>query len=157
MSPFKRYRDTVIVVLLLAAPFFFLRASVRNPSELTPLDEAVLRIAAPLEYVSAALARGVSALIGEYVYLVDVKADNNRLSYENARLRTRISELEHGETENRRLKRLLGLRDTVPDETVSAVVIGKDTTEYFRVAHLLVDTPNPRVRVDMPVISLNGT
>ena len=157
MSPFKRYRDTVIVVLLLAAPFFFLRASVRNPSELTPLDEAVLRIAAPLEYVSAALPRGVSALIGEYVYLVDVKADNNRLSYENARLRTRISELEHGETENRRLKRLLGLRDTVPDETVSAVVIGKDTTEYFRVAHLLVDTPNPRVRVDMPVISLNGT
>jgi rod shape-determining protein MreC len=157
VSPFKRYRDTVIVVLLLAAPFFFLRASVRSPSELTPLDEAVLRIAAPLEYVSAALARGVSSLIGEYVYLVDVKADGNRLSYENARLRSRIGELEHAEAENRRLRRLLGMRDTVPDETVSAVVIGKDTTEYFRVAHLLVDTPNPRVRVDMPVISLNGT
>jgi rod shape-determining protein MreC len=88
---------------------------------------------------------------------VDVKADNNRLSYENARLRTRIRELERTEGENRRLRRLLGMRDTVPDETVSAVVIGKDTTEYFRVAHLLVDTPNPRVRVDMPVISLNGT
>ena len=157
MSPFKRYRDTVIVVLLLAAPFFFLRASVRNPSELTPLDEAVLRIAAPLEYVSAALARGVSSLIGEYVYLVDVKADNNRLSYENARLRARSSELERTQAENRRLRRLLGMRDTVPDETVSAVVVGKDTTEYFRVAHLVVDTPNPRVRVDMPVISLNGT
>jgi rod shape-determining protein MreC len=157
VTPFKRYRDTVIVVLLLAAPFFFLRASVRNPSELTPLDQAVLRIAAPLEYVSAALARGVSSLIGEYVYLVDVKADNNRLSYESARLRARNSELERTEAENRRLRRLLGMRDTVPDETVSAVVIGKDTTEYFRVAHLVVDTPNPRVRVDMPVISLNGT
>jgi rod shape-determining protein MreC len=157
VSPFKRYRDTVIVVLLLAAPFFFLRASVRNPSELTPLDQAVLRIAAPLEYVSAALARGVSSLIGEYVYLVDVKADNNRLSYESARLRARNSELERTEAENRRLRRLLGMRDTIPDETVSAVVIGKDTTEYFRVAHLVVDTPNPRVRVDMPVISLNGT
>lgn len=156
MSPFKRYRDTVIVVLLLAAPFFFLRASIRNPSELTPVDEAILRIAAPAEYVGAALARGVSSLIGEYVYLVDVKADNNRLSYENARLRARTSELEHTEAENRRLRRLLGMRDTVPDETVSAVVIGKDTTEYFRVAHLVVDTPNPRVRVDMPVISLNG-
>jgi len=157
VSPFKRYRDTVIVVLLLAAPFFFLRASVRNPSELTPLDQAVLRIAAPLEYVSSALARGVSSLIGEYVYLVNVKADSNRLSYENARLRARNSELERTEAENRRLRRLLGMRDTVPDETVSAVVIGKDTTEYFRVAHLVVDTPNPRVRVDMPVISLNGT
>jgi rod shape-determining protein MreC len=156
VNPFKRYRDTVIVVLLLAAPFFFLRASIRNPSELTPLDEVVLRIAAPLEYVSAALARGVSSLVGEYVYLVDVKADNNRLSYENARLRTRVGELEHTEAENRRLRRLLGMRDTVPDETVSAVVIGKDTTEYFRVAHMLVDAQNPRVRVDMPVISLSG-
>ncbi|MFO7178379.1 MAG: rod shape-determining protein MreC [Pseudomonadota bacterium] len=156
MSPFKRYRDIVLVVFLLAAPFFFLRASIRNPSELTPLDEALLRVAAPLEYASAALARGVSSLIGEYVYLVDVKEDNNRLSYENARLRARLRELEHTETENRRLRRLLGMRDTLADETVSAVVIGKDTTEYFRVAHLMVDTPNPRVRVNMPVISLDG-
>jgi len=157
MTAFKRYRDIVIVVLLLAVPFFFLRASIRKPSELTPIDEAALRIAAPLEYVSAALARGISSIIGEYVYLVDVKEDNNRLTYENARLRSRVRELLTAEAENRRLKRLLGMRDTIPDETLSAVVVGKDTTEYFRVAHLIVDTPNPRVRVNMPVISLDGT
>jgi rod shape-determining protein MreC len=156
VTAFRRYRDIVIVVLLLAVPFFFLRASIRRPSELTPIDQAVLRIAAPLEYISSALARGVSSLIGEYVYLVDVKDDNNRLSYENARLRSRVRELEHAEAESRRLRRLLGMRDTVPDETVSAVVVGKDTTEYFRVAHVTVDTPNPRLRVNMPVIALDG-
>ncbi|HYO96330.1 MAG TPA: rod shape-determining protein MreC [Polyangiaceae bacterium] len=157
MTSFKRYRDIVIVVLLLAVPFFFLRSSIRKPSELTPIDQAVLRIAAPLEYISSALARGLSSMIGEYVYLVDVKEDNNRLSYENARLRARGRELEHAEAENRRLRRLLGMRDTIADETVSAVVVGKDTTEYFRVAHLTVDTPNPRIRVNMPVIALGGT
>jgi rod shape-determining protein MreC len=156
VTAFRRYRDIVIVVLLLAVPFFFLRASIRRPSELTPIDQAVLRVAAPLEYISSALARGVSSLIGEYVYLVDVKDDNNRLSYENARLRSRVRELEHSEAESRRLRRLLGMRDTVPDETVSAVVVGKDTTEYFRVAHVTVDTPNPRLRVNMPVIALDG-
>lgn len=156
MNPFKRYRDVVVVVLLLAVPFFFLRASIRKPSELTPLDQALLRIAAPLEYAASALARGVSSLIGEYVYLVDVKEDNNRLSYENARLRARVRELEQAERDVRRLRRLLGMRDTIPDETVSAVVVGKDTTEYFRVAHLVVDTPNPRVRPNMPVVSLDG-
>lgn len=156
MTAFKRYRDIVIVVLLLAVPFFFLRASIRKPSELTPIDQAVLRIAAPLEYVSAVLARGVSSLIGQYVYLVDVKEDNNRLTYENARLRSRVGELLHAETENRRLRRLLGMRDTIADETVSAAVVGKDTTEYFRVAHLILDTPNPRIRENMPVIALDG-
>lgn len=156
MTAFRRYRDIVIVVLLLAVPFFFLRASIRRPSELTPIDQAVLRVAAPLEYISSALARGVSSLIGEYVYLVDVKDDNNRLSYENARLRSRVRELEHSEADSRRLRRLLGMRETVPDETVSAVVVGKDTTEYFRVAHVTIDTPNPRLRVNMPVIALDG-
>lgn len=157
MTAFKRYQDIVIVVLLLAVPFFFLRASIRKPSELTPIDQAALRIAAPVEYVSAALARGISSIIGEYVYLVDVKEDNNRLTYENARLRSRVRDLLSAQSENRRLRRLLGMRDTIPDETLSAVVIGKDTTEYFRVAHLIVDTANPRVRVNMPVISLDGT
>lgn len=156
MTAFKRYRDIVIVVLLLAVPFFFLRASIRNPGELTPIDQAALRVAAPLEYASAALARGISSIIGEYVYLVDVKEDNNRLTYENARLRTKVRELLSAEAENRRLKRLLGMRDTILAETLSAVVVGKDTTEYFRVAHLIVDTPNPRVRENMPVISLEG-
>lgn len=156
MTAFRRYRDIVIVVLLLAVPFFFLRASIRKPSELTPIDQTVLRVAAPFEYISSALARGVSSLIGEYVYLVDVKDDNNRLSYENARLRSRVRELEHAESESRRLRRLLGMRDTIADETVSALVVGKDTTEYFRVAHLTIDTPNPRIRVNMPVVALDG-
>jgi rod shape-determining protein MreC len=156
MTAFRRYRDIVIVVLLLAVPFFFLRASIRKPSELTPIDQTVMRVAAPFEYVSSALARGVSSLIGEYVYLVDVKDDNNRLSYENARLRSRVRELEHAESESRRLRRLLGMRDTIADETVSALVVGKDTTEYFRVAHLTIDTPNPRIRVNMPVVALDG-
>lgn len=156
MTGFKRYRDIFVVVVLLAVPFFFLKASIRKPSELTPIDQAVLRVAAPLEYVTAAFAREISSMIGEYVYLVDVKEDNNRLTYENARLRSRVRELLAAESENKRLKRLLGMRDTIPDETLSAVVVGKDTTEYFRVAHLVVDTPNPRVRVNMPVISLDG-
>ncbi len=157
MGPFRRYRDIVIVVLLLAVPFFFLRASIRRPEEMSVVDRTVMRIAAPFQYAAAALARGVSSIVSDYVYLVDVKADNGRLAYENARLRARNREIVAEEAENRRLKRLLGLRETVPNETVSAVVIGKDTTEYFRVAHLVLDNPGAAVRPNMPVISLDGT
>lgn len=156
MGSFRRYRDTFIVVLLLAVPFFFLRANIRNPEDMSAIDRAIIRIAAPVQYVSSALARGISNLIGDYVYLVDVKADNNKLAYENARLAAKVRDLSAAEGENRRLRRLLGLRDTIAAETVSAVVVSKDTTEYFRVAHVTLDNPGAAVRPNMPVLSLDG-
>jgi len=144
------------VVLLLAVPFFFLRASIRRPEEMNAVDRTVMRVAAPLQYFAAATARGISGIIGDYVYLVDVKADNNKLAYENARLRTKVREITAVQVENRRLLRLLGLRETIPDEVASAAVIGKNTTEYFRVAELTLDTSGVAVRSNMPVVSLEG-
>ena len=63
-------------------------------------------VAAPLEYGAAVLARGGARVVSGYVYLLDVKEDNNRLVFENARLRGRVRELESAEAENRRLRRL---------------------------------------------------
>src|SRR6188768_415460 len=81
MNLFKRLRETVLVVLLLALPFFFLRSSIRRPEELNAVDRTILRIAAPLQFGAAALSRGISNVVGQYVYLIDVKADNDRLVY----------------------------------------------------------------------------
>ena len=156
MGSFKRIRDTAIVVLLLSVPFFFLRASIRNPQDMNPVVSALSRVGAPLEYMASAVARFVSSGVSQYVYLVDVKQDNNRLAYDNARLTARVRELEQAQADNRRLRRLLGLRDTIAHEMVSAVVVGKDTTEFFRVAHVTLDTPHASIRPDMPVISLDG-
>jgi hypothetical protein len=156
VGSFKRIRDTAIVVLLLSVSFFFLRASIRNPQDMNPVVSALSRVGAPLEYMASAVARFVSSAVSQYVYLVDVKQDNNRLAYENARLSSRVRELEQAQADNRRLRRLLGLRDTIPHEMVSAVVVGKDTTEFFRVAHVTLDSPHASIRPDMPVISLDG-
>jgi len=156
MTLFKRLRDTFLVVVLLALPFFFLRASIRKPEELNALDRAMLRIAAPLQFAAAAVSRAVSNVVSQYVYLVDVKTDNDRLAYENARLRATQHELADSLAENRRLRRLLGLRDTIQHETVSALVTGKDTTEYFRVWHVTVDAASGELRPNMPVVSLEG-
>ncbi len=156
MNRFRRYRDIVLVPLLLVVPFFFLRASIRNPEDLSAVDRALLRISAPVEYFVSAIARGASNLLSGYVYLVDVKADNNKLAYENARLRGDVRRLSAAEAESRRLRRLLGLRETANAETVSAVVIGKDITEYFRVAHLVLDVSAPNIRPNLPVIALDG-
>ncbi|MDB4943418.1 MAG: Rod shape-determining protein MreC [Labilithrix sp.] len=156
MSAFKRYRDAAIVIVLLAVPFFFLRSNMKRPDNLNGLDRVVLRISAPIEFAASSLARGVSNLWESYVYLVDVKADNERLAYENARLKEQVHRLEQKETENRELHRLLQLRESLPGDLVSAQVVGKDFTEFFRVTRVVLDRGSRNIRPNMPVISPDG-
>jgi rod shape-determining protein MreC len=120
------------------------------------VDRALARVSAPIEYAASAAARGVTNLIGDYVFLVDVKADNDELAYDNAQLRAKVSELYALQAENQRLKSVLGFREALSPETVSAVVISKDTTNYFRVTRVTLDRPAPGIKVNMPVLALGG-
>jgi rod shape-determining protein MreC len=153
---FKRIRDPLIVVLALAVPFWFLRASMKDPRQATGADRFLLQIATPIQYAAAALARGISGIWGDYVYLVDVKRDNATLSAQNAQLEERVSALESLESENRRLKRLLDLKNEIPDEVVTATVIAKNANEFFRVTKVVLDKPNAAIKPNMPVVHPDG-
>lgn len=153
---FKRYRDWLIVVLALAVPFWFLRASMKDPRQATGADRILVQIAAPIQQAAATLARGLSDLWGDYVYLVDVKKDNASLASQNARLKERVSQLEIAEAENRRLRRLLDLKNQLEDEVVTAQVVGKNTNEFFRVLRITLDRSSPHVKPNQPVLSPDG-
>ena len=156
----KRYRDVIIVLLALAVPFWFLRFSLkRDPRQLTsPADKLVMQIITPIQFAASTLARGISGIWTDYIYLVDVKEDNAKLAAENARLKARVRKLEHLEAENRRLRGLLELKNHTKADVVSAEVISKDTVEFFRVAHVTLDKPAIGVASDarLPVITLDG-
>jgi len=153
---YRRYRDIFLVILLLAVPFFFLRASIRDPEELNVIDRNLMRVMAPVQFLAAASARRLSEWFSDYVYLVDVRRDNNRLSREVQRLRHDVRQLAQTEAENDRLRGLLGLKETLPVETISAVVTTKTPTEFFRVAQLAIDHGGARVAQNMPVIGPGG-
>jgi rod shape-determining protein MreC len=152
----KRYRDSVIVLLALAVPFWVLRASMRDPRQISGPDKVIVRVATPLQLVAATLARGISNVWGDYIYLVDVKEDNTRLSSQNSRLQERVRKLEALEEENRRLHRLLDLKQSLKTEVVSAQVIGKNTNEFFRVARVTLDRDARDVGPNLPVLSQDG-
>ena len=156
----KRYRDAVIVLIALAVPFWFLRYSMqRDPKQrLTGPDKLIVRIITPIQVAAATLARGLSGVWTDYVYLVDVKENNASLAAQNARLRERVRKLERLEEENRRLRGLLELRKHLKADVVSAQVITKDTVEFFRVAHVILDKPKAELASDarLPVITLDG-
>jgi rod shape-determining protein MreC len=156
VQPLKRYRDSVVAIVLLVVPFFFMRANMRSPQQLNPLDRVFLRISAPIEFAVASIVRGTSGFLSDYFYLVDVKRDSERLSYENARLRETIRHLEHFQAENQQLRRTLQLRESTPADSISAQVTGKDFTEFFRVTRVVLDRGNRDIRAHMPVVSPDG-
>jgi len=154
---FKRFRDAGLAILLLALPFFFLRANLRDPSKASFLDRWLLEVSAPVQWLAVRTARGMSSFVEEYVYLVEVKKDNDRLGYENARLREQARALEQLERENERLRGLLLLRDELPGEKISARVIGKDISALFRVIRVRLDRGrDDRVVGGMPVVTPEG-
>ena len=152
----QRYRDAAIVVLLLAVPFFVLKANMKAPENQSAMDRAVLRVSAPVEVAAATVARGIGGVWDDYVYLGDVKQDNERLAYDNARLREQVHALEQAQVENRQLRRLLQLKDSLPGESVSAQVVGKDFTEFVRVTRLVLDKGARDIRPHMPVVAPDG-
>jgi rod shape-determining protein MreC len=67
-----------------------------------------------------------------------------------------VRRLEALEEENRRLRRLLDLRQSVPTDVVSAQVIGKNTNDFFRVARVTLDREAREIGPNLPVLSADG-
>ena len=67
MSPaLKRYRDAAIVIVLLAVPFFVLKANMKAPENQNVLDHTLLRLSTPIEVAASTFARGVSNVLSDY-------------------------------------------------------------------------------------------
>lgn len=157
MSSFKRFRDAAICVALLAIPFFFLNANLRDPESTNALDRTVLTLSAPVQVVAASSARWFSGVWQDYIYLVEVKSENDRLRAENARLTEESRRLRAESVENRRLRSLLQLRERIGGEHIGAQVVGRDISRFFRVTRVRVDRgERDHVRPGMPVIAAEG-
>lgn len=157
MNLWRRYRDALLCVVLGSIPFFFLRTTLRDPTRYDEFDRLMLPVVAKLQDWIDRPVRGAAEIWGDYLYLVRVKQDNDRLTAENARLRAEAarhqSEFEH----SRRLERLLQLRVETPGETYAAEVIARDTSPWFRVTRLAITSQDrTRLRAGQPVITPDG-
>ena len=75
----RRIRQLVIAGLVLALPVLILRAHARAPEELNFIDRAVLRASAPVQHGLSWLFQSVAHVWSRYIYLVDLREENQRL------------------------------------------------------------------------------
>lgn len=157
MSQFRRLRDAAIAIALLAVPFFVLNANLHEPGRDNWYDAPILQLSSPIQSLASGVAHAVSDFLDDYVFLVEVREENDRLRARLARLEAEHEVLTAEALENRRLRSLLSLRERLGGQVIAAQVIGRDVSPFFRVTRIEVDRgERDHVAAGMPVVSARG-
>jgi rod shape-determining protein MreC len=151
----RRLVDWSLTGLLILVPALVLRASLTRGTPST-LDEALLRITAPLEAGVAWVIEGVGGMWSRYVALVDVESENHELRDENERLRKDLAAMTRKAYDIAALEDLATVKKRTPADTLGARVIGAPLSPEFRVLRLKIDRGDREVAPDMPVITSEG-
>ena len=151
-----RYRRVVVLAGALVVAFLLMTLQVRHESAVPSVTRQVLLfVVSPFIRITSGALHGVQTVWHDYVDLRGLRQENVRLQSEVTVLKRRIQQLEDQALETQRLQRLLGLRQALPGEYLSARVVGKDATNWFK--SILLDRGSiDGVRRNMPAVTADG-
>ena len=110
MNFFSRYRDLLIVLLLVIAPIITYLANSKESREHNILDRALVSLSAPVQWVLTVSIGGVADAWYHYGALVHVGEINRGLVREIRKLRRELIIRREQALENHRLRKLLNLQ-----------------------------------------------
>jgi rod shape-determining protein MreC len=163
-SFFSRYKNPLILALLLIAQFVLLAVQVRprlpgaaaaDQAGVLALRKGVTTLVTPPEKVAHSGGLGVRGLWSEYIDLIGLKRQNEQLEAENQRLQMEEVALAEDARQGERLQELLAFKQHYIDTTVPAQIVGTGGSDHGRVVYIdkgLDDGIQP----DMPVITPDG-
>jgi rod shape-determining protein MreC len=151
----RRLVDWSLTALLILIPALVLRASLSRGTP-SALDQALLRLTAPLEAGVSWLVEGIAGTWSRYVALVDIEAENRELRADNERLRRELGAMARKASDVAALEELAVVKQRTPADTVGARVIGAPLSPQFRVLRLRIDRGDREVAAGMPVITSAG-
>jgi rod shape-determining protein MreC len=121
----KRYRELILVVVLLLVPLGVFFAGSRKPAERSAVDRAVVWLTAPIEKAVGWMVTGVLRGWDGYVGLRGAKEQAAGLERELVLLRMERQQLLQERAEVERLRKLLGFTQASPGRSyVGARVVG---------------------------------
>jgi len=151
-----RYRRAVILTTALVLSFLLMTLQVRHETAVVTFTrQALLFVVSPFIKVTAASIQGVTDIWRDYVDLRALREENKRLQLETTTLKRRLDQLQEQALETQRLERLLAMRQASRAEFLTARVVGKDATNWFKT--ILLDRGSADgIRRNQPVLAPDG-
>ncbi|WP_456431627.1 rod shape-determining protein MreC [Thermosulfuriphilus sp.] len=135
--------------------FALIGLSVEQGPRFSFAQKILVEIFAPAEKFLSQGISGAKELLEGYVLLVHTKQENEALKKEVAKLRARLVEYREALIANARLKKLLELKQSLPYASLSAQVVGRDPSMWFR--SLIIDLGGDEgLEEGMAVITVGG-
>ncbi|MBC7792943.1 MAG: rod shape-determining protein MreC [Clostridia bacterium] len=152
----RRYRDPLIVLVLLALPFVLFVSNSKEARDHNFFDRAVVTVSAPFQWVVRVTVESVISGAHHYVYLVGTEEENLLLNEEVGRLRGQIASNEENRLETERLRGLLGVRERAHSTSmVHARVVAMASSPLFRSVRIDRGSSDG-VRVGAAVVNADG-
>lgn len=131
------WRNRVILTggALIVFSLYLMTAGVRQGDRVGAPARGMLEVLRPVEAGTANFGAGLRSIYHDYLNLVHVRQENQRLIAELARVKAEQARMAELEAENRHLTELLELRDVLGADAIAANVIGSDATG---VSHTLI-------------------
>ncbi len=155
LSLLKRYRDVLIVGVLLLYPLGAFLTTGLKPRSPNWADRTIATVRRPLEWVFSGAVGTVRETVGGYIALRGVREENEALKSELARLREELSHASEARAENERLRRMLAYSEASPGVKVPARVVAVNPVSTL--LSIRIDRgQNDGVAPGMPVVTPHG-
>jgi rod shape-determining protein MreC len=153
-----RYRRIFALLACLALPIVSVYFHGKHRTGHTLIEGALLRLTGPIQSGMRNTVDGVRGLLSDYLYLVDVKRENDRLTKEHEVLLGEALKARALRADLARLKETCDYREASRNlSTTVARVVMRDTTANFRVLRVVLETATPgEVREGQAVITPAG-
>ncbi len=137
---------TAILVLII---------SMADRKEFTVLHKFGLEVIGPFQTAISKVSNYSGSIRQKYVDLLSVREENEQLRQELLQYRTANIEYREALATNVRLQKLLELKESLPPPTLTAEIVGKDPSLWFRTLTINRGSSDG-VQKGMPVVTVEG-
>jgi len=153
----KRFRHLRVFLLFgcLLTAILILFISMAGRKEFTAPHKLGLEVIGPFQTAISKVSNYVGGFWGKYNGLLDVREENEQLRQELLQYKTANIEYREAVATNVRLQKLLELKESLPPPTLTAEIVGKDPSLWFR-TFTINRGSSDGVQKGMPVVTVEG-
>jgi rod shape-determining protein MreC len=151
----RRYTLPAVIALLLLSALVLISLRVQDRKGVAFFDRFLMEVCSPFQKASTFVLKKVEGVFRSYVFLVDLRRENEELKKRMADLRRENDQMKEMAQSHERLRKLLQFRETLSSTVIAAEVTGQDPSSWFK-SITINKGEKDGIRQGMAVISPEG-
>lgn len=155
MELYKKFGLGILVGCGILGALIFYSLNIPDKRSANFIERAVLTVFAPVMEPAARVSGFFEDTWGNYLNLVGVRQENLRLRDDVKELNTRIIAAAETALENQRLEKLLGVRNSIREPSLTVSIVGEDLSSWFKTV-VIDQGSSSGIAEGMPVVAADG-